>query len=1306
MHKYIIITLLLLSAVMLPALVVETGSLRNFIYGDEPACAYDNWISHLAEKIVSPGYNVYSPWDRQTTGFGNFQIPTTTQMNNWGVIIDEFLLQNWDNVEALISSSGFPYQLIQFNDTESGRTYYMLRENINTQIDDNGTLLDSYDDEYGAFSWGWGLYIFNPEGDSRTLITVPHPCDDFMAPVIGFVALNTLNAQYLMIAGAGREVAWTNEAPYANSKSLSDPTRVTNHPWYPAYTRFSNKIRQTTGKREFSLQIHTYDSATHQGFSSIQLSAGYQRYCPNLPIRDLSRFRHDLLNETEYLMIPQNTIGNHSNVYVNDYYTVQYATHPFTYSDGQTTVDINNYMDLGAYSQNVQMNYTLSGWNDYDVFEPFFHAEMDELPNCYTQNDNTYNWFWGWNDSTQRWDMDHLFDRAIDYYSIWVNDLNEVLGDALAMNDNSSPQPPGNLTVFNQAYNYVTLKWHKANDYDFDTYEILYGTEPIGLSNFSIFSRNQDSYLASPYCDQINVIGLSTATQYYFKIRAKDKNGNYSELSNEASVITSPVNIFNYRGIGYDNYVKVKWDIGNQANNHGFRIYRKVNNGEFSLADSYLTNSYLVGGLTNYEWTDNIFVINDQAYTYKIASVDSNNVEFIHNVTTTCYPRDYYTLRISNQDATITDSLSFSANPNASYGNDADYEIGKATNPPLGYVWGAFWEQYWGQNGTYLQQEVYGDFDKNVEVRTWSIRVRSDQINTPLTFSVDDSYGRYTEKLFLRDNSSGIMTNLNEGSYTFQVVDTNLKNFTLYWGNLQPNVSISWLPNRIYQGGTTQTFYWGSNFSFLINHYDLSIQNDTDSLLISSQLPNSINNYNYMFPNNLNMTNARLVVDGWANDDQRIRQTSSFIFGIVPTSNGYITEPGLQMQANIWPNSVLTAPDVFGANALAWTMDTYGEWWEISPFIYGFGYWIDKDTSFEYNSSSYVQRDSLSFTLRAGWNIIPNPHLCSYKIKDLRFRINGTFYTYAEAMAQRLVSRGVFVYRESGYVQTDVILPKESFLIKYYGSLILPGYINFIPYNNGPSIEPIAPAWALKLSAFQEGSDADALEIGCNLRSSDEYDFNYDVPEPLVKPVDNLTRLYLVHEESEPGYTDLLLNVDYRSPLADSPAEEEKIWDFGLDLGNTNPVQFIIDSSLFPEHYGAAIQIGNLHYDIQHGDTFTYTPEQAGYNEGQIIVHNYFTSNQDEVMTALTNLKVFPNPFNPKANISFYLSKVGNVRVDIYNIKGQHVKRLQDGLLSKGNHQLIWEGDDDDKKITATGIYFARITAPETTRIIKMVLMK
>jgi hypothetical protein len=78
-----------------------------------------------------------------------------------------------------------------------------------------------------------------------------------------------------------------------------------------------------------------------------------------------------------------------------------------------------------------------------------------------------------------------------------------------------------------------------------------------------------------------------------------------------------------------------------------------------------------------------------------------------------------------------------------------------------------------------------------------------------------------------------------------------------------------------------------------------------------------------------------------------------------------------------------------------------------------------------------------------------------------------------------------------------------------------------------------------------------------------------------------------------------------------------------------------------------------------------------------------------------------PNPFNPVTQISFYLPEAVHVHVDIYNILGQRVERLVDGVLESGEHMVEWDGSR-----AASGVYFYRFTAGEHIENRKMLLLK
>jgi hypothetical protein len=84
----------------------------------------------------------------------------------------------------------------------------------------------------------------------------------------------------------------------------------------------------------------------------------------------------------------------------------------------------------------------------------------------------------------------------------------------------------------------------------------------------------------------------------------------------------------------------------------------------------------------------------------------------------------------------------------------------------------------------------------------------------------------------------------------------------------------------------------------------------------------------------------------------------------------------------------------------------------------------------------------------------------------------------------------------------------------------------------------------------------------------------------------------------------------------------------------------------------------------------------------------------------------FPNPFNPQTTIRFEVAKEGLVTIDIFNIRGQRVKRLVNDNLSAGNHQVVWTGHDENGNSMSSGLYFYRVRTEDSSVTKKMMLLK
>ena len=87
-------------------------------------------------------------------------------------------------------------------------------------------------------------------------------------------------------------------------------------------------------------------------------------------------------------------------------------------------------------------------------------------------------------------------------------------------------------------------------------------------------------------------------------------------------------------------------------------------------------------------------------------------------------------------------------------------------------------------------------------------------------------------------------------------------------------------------------------------------------------------------------------------------------------------------------------------------------------------------------------------------------------------------------------------------------------------------------------------------------------------------------------------------------------------------------------------------------------------------------------------------------------LPAYPNPFNPNTTIAYQLSGSGPVRLTLYNITGQPVKRLAHATQGPGTYQVNWDGRDDHGRTLPTGVYLYRLQVGAQTETRKLLLLR
>ncbi|MDD2230381.1 MAG: FlgD immunoglobulin-like domain containing protein [Candidatus Cloacimonetes bacterium] len=84
----------------------------------------------------------------------------------------------------------------------------------------------------------------------------------------------------------------------------------------------------------------------------------------------------------------------------------------------------------------------------------------------------------------------------------------------------------------------------------------------------------------------------------------------------------------------------------------------------------------------------------------------------------------------------------------------------------------------------------------------------------------------------------------------------------------------------------------------------------------------------------------------------------------------------------------------------------------------------------------------------------------------------------------------------------------------------------------------------------------------------------------------------------------------------------------------------------------------------------------------------------------------YPNPFNPDTTLRFSLPEDAEVILDIYNLKGQKVRKLLSGSQTAGMHTCLWDAKDNSGNKVSSGIYFAVLSTHGNQLSRKMLLMK
>lgn len=88
------------------------------------------------------------------------------------------------------------------------------------------------------------------------------------------------------------------------------------------------------------------------------------------------------------------------------------------------------------------------------------------------------------------------------------------------------------------------------------------------------------------------------------------------------------------------------------------------------------------------------------------------------------------------------------------------------------------------------------------------------------------------------------------------------------------------------------------------------------------------------------------------------------------------------------------------------------------------------------------------------------------------------------------------------------------------------------------------------------------------------------------------------------------------------------------------------------------------------------------------------------------NLKVAPNPFNPRTTVSFVLDEPAPVKLAVFDLGGRLIKRIDAGTMNSGPGSIEWNGTDRRGRRSASGTYVIVMQAGDLLAETKVVLVQ
>lgn len=307
--------------------------------------------------------------------------------------------------------------------------------------------------------------------------------------------------------------------------------------------------------------------------------------------------------------------------------------------------------------------------------------------------------------------------------------------------------------------------------------------------------------------------------------------------------------------------------------------------------------------------------------------------------------------------------------------------------------------------------------------------------------------------------------------------------------------------------------------------------------------------------------------------------------------------------------------------------------------------------------------------------------------------------------------------------------------------------LNYGSVNHNPPMQYFIPSNAFAKSINGLENDEEIIEnkydrfiaVGDSLQCIEKYkeaiieykkvlNLINDIPQSLIA-LNRIVSTYLIIEERDELKEYLIYLFEHTSSYLEGSilTHLARCFDFGtFDRKSMLTLKEAILAFDDAENYEAAgmlildylealgiedeVKSSNLSKEMKHEEEMYFEELLLRkYSETEAAnIYSEFSKDEQEVMLPeqIELLPVYPNPFNPKVNIPFKLSKTASVRIIIFDISGKKIWEKSARNFHAGAHTIQWNGYSTSSQPVSSGVYIVKLLVDNMMFTQKMILLK